>query len=82
MKGKAARFSSSAQSNGRFDCLLRTRCAIYRCQRRPGGAILAPQHPESEECRFESCFLGKSLGREDRRSSPEIRETQLQVWHR
>jgi dolichol-phosphate mannosyltransferase len=28
------------------------------------------------------CFLEKSLGREDLRSSPEMRETQLQVWHR
>jgi dolichol-phosphate mannosyltransferase len=28
------------------------------------------------------CFLEKSLGRGDLRSSPEIRETQLQVWHR
>jgi dolichol-phosphate mannosyltransferase len=28
------------------------------------------------------CFLEKSLGRGDLESSPEIRETQLQVWHR
>jgi dolichol-phosphate mannosyltransferase len=28
------------------------------------------------------CFLEKSLGRQDLRSSPQIRETQLQVWHR
>ena len=28
------------------------------------------------------CFLEKSLGRGDLRSSQEIRETQLQVWHR
>jgi dolichol-phosphate mannosyltransferase len=28
------------------------------------------------------CFLEKSLGRGDLRSSPEIRERQLQVWHR
>lgn len=28
------------------------------------------------------CFLEKSLGQEDLRSSPRMRETQLQVWHR
>jgi len=28
------------------------------------------------------CFLEKSLGRHDLRSSPQMRETQLQVWHR
>jgi dolichol-phosphate mannosyltransferase len=28
------------------------------------------------------CLLEKSLGRGDLRSSPQIRETQLQVWHR
>ena len=28
------------------------------------------------------CLLEKSLGRGDLKSSPEIRETQLQVWHR
>lgn len=28
------------------------------------------------------CFLEKSLGRGDLRSSPQARETQLQVWHR
>jgi dolichol-phosphate mannosyltransferase len=28
------------------------------------------------------CFLEKSLGREDLRTSPQIRETQLQVWRR
>jgi dolichol-phosphate mannosyltransferase len=28
------------------------------------------------------CFLEKSLGRQDLRSSPQMRETQLQVWHR
>jgi dolichol-phosphate mannosyltransferase len=28
------------------------------------------------------CFLEKSLGRGDLRSSPQIREKQLQVWHR
>jgi dolichol-phosphate mannosyltransferase len=28
------------------------------------------------------CFLEKSLGRGDLRSSPQNRETQLQVWHR
>jgi dolichol-phosphate mannosyltransferase len=28
------------------------------------------------------CFLEKSLGKQDIRSSAELRETQLQVWHR
>jgi dolichol-phosphate mannosyltransferase len=28
------------------------------------------------------CFLEKSLGQGDLRSSPQMRETQLQVWHR
>ena len=28
------------------------------------------------------CFLEKSLGQGDLRTSPQIRETQLQVWHR
>jgi dolichol-phosphate mannosyltransferase len=28
------------------------------------------------------CFLEKSLGQQDLRSSPQMRETQLQVWHR
>jgi dolichol-phosphate mannosyltransferase len=28
------------------------------------------------------CLLEKSLGRGDLRSSPQVRETQLQVWHR
>ena len=28
------------------------------------------------------CFLEKSLGKGDLQTSPEIRETQLQVWHR
>ena len=28
------------------------------------------------------CFLEKSLGRQDLRSSQQMRETQLQVWHR
>ena len=28
------------------------------------------------------CLLEKSLGRGDLQSSPQIRETQLQVWHR
>lgn len=28
------------------------------------------------------CFLEKCLGRQDLRSSPQLRETQLQVWHR
>jgi dolichol-phosphate mannosyltransferase len=28
------------------------------------------------------CFLEKSLGRQDVQSSPQLRETQLQVWHR
>jgi len=28
------------------------------------------------------CYLEKSLGRRDLRTTPEMRETQLQVWHR
>ena len=28
------------------------------------------------------CFLEKKLGRGDLKSSPQMRETQLQVWHR
>jgi hypothetical protein len=35
--GKAARFSTSAQSTSWFARLLHMRCAIYRCPRRPDG---------------------------------------------
>ena len=39
---KAARLSASAQSTGGFDRLLRTRCAICHCPRRPKGRPSPP----------------------------------------
>src|SRR5258707_7951399 len=39
---KAARLSASAQSTGGFDRLLRTRCAICHCPRRPKGRPWLP----------------------------------------
>ncbi len=50
--GKAARFTASAQSIDRFDRLLRTRCAIYRCPSRPKGRSWPHNRLESGECRL------------------------------
>jgi hypothetical protein len=35
-----------------FECLLRTRCAMYRCPRRPKGRSWLTIHPESGESRL------------------------------
>jgi hypothetical protein len=50
--GKAERFNALTQSTGGFDCLLRSRSAIYRCPRRPKARSWAPTTPESGECRI------------------------------
>ena len=50
--GKAARFSASPQSTGRFDHLLRTRSVIYHCPTRSRRRSLSHGHPASGECRI------------------------------
>src|SRR4029077_4217458 len=50
--GRAARFSASVRSTGGFDRLPRTRCAIFRCSRRPKGRSWSRNDPESGECRL------------------------------
>ncbi len=45
----------------RFECLLGTRCAMYRCPRRPKGRSWLTIHSQSGECRFNARFLDAAL---------------------
>jgi hypothetical protein len=49
---KAACFGAAARPRGGYDALPDAQPAICRCSRRRKGAILAPNEPESGECRI------------------------------